>query len=173
MPQDWKCANIIPVFRKKAKSAANTYWPISLTSQVVKVLESVVCDNILKFFSSLSKLTWCSLKKSWLTNLLESYHDLIQLADNGSAVDIVFLDHKKAYDSVPHKKLICKLKDYWIPGNLLLWLMDLLHQRTQKITVEGTNSNWCRVISGVPQDSILGPLLFIIYNQKALITLCR
>lgn len=106
LPQYWKYANVIPVFKKGAKSIANKHRPISLISQVVKVFESIVCDNVLthynhKLFSS--KPTWFLPKKSYLTNLLESYNDWIQLADNGSVLDTVFLDYKKCFDRVPIK----------------------------------------------------------------------
>ena len=70
---------------------------------------------------------------------------------------------KKAFDSVPHCRLLHKLEGYGISGNLLLWLKDFLSQRYQRVTIDGAHSEWCSVISGVPQGSVLGPLLFIIY----------
>ena len=103
------------------------------------------------------------LRKSCLTNLLESFQDWIHSADGGFGVDIIYLDYKKAYDSVPHRRLLHKLEGYGVSGNLLSWLTDFLNQRYQRVTVDGAYSKWCSVISGVPQRSIFGPLLFIIY----------
>jgi len=78
-------------------------------------------------------------------------------------VDIIYLDYKKAFDSVPHRRLLHKLEGYGVSGNLLPWFTDFLNQRYQRVTVDGVHSKWCSVISGVPQGSVLGSLLFIIY----------
>ena len=73
------------------------------------------------------------------------------------------MDYKKAFDSVSHRRLLLKLEGYGVSGNLLSWLTDFLHQRYQRVTVDGVHSKWCKVLSGVPQGSVLGPLLFILY----------
>ena len=167
LPHDWKCANVIPVFKKGSKFAANNYRPISLTSQIVKILEYIVCDNIHKYFADNNFIHppqhGFVPRKSCLTNLLESFQAWIQSVDDGFGVDIIFLDYKKAFDSVPHRRLLLKLEGYGISGNLLSWITDFLYQRLQRVTVDGTHSKWCRVMSGVPQGSVLGLLLFVIY----------
>ena len=99
-------------------------------------------------------------RKSCLTNLLESFQDWIHSIDDGFGVYLFGL--QEAFDSVPHRRLLHKLEGYGISGNLL-WLTDFLNQIYQRVIVDGVHSRWCRVISGVPQGSVLGLLLFIIY----------
>ena len=83
--------------------------------------------------------------------------------ENGTDTDLVYLDFAKAFDLVSHNRLICKLHNYAISGHLLLWIRNFLSQRREQIRVNDTLSNWQNVTSDVPQDSIFGPVLFIIY----------
>ena len=107
-------------------------------------------------------------RKSCLTNLLESFQDWIHSVDGGFGVDIIYLDYKKAFDSMPHRRLLHELEGYGVCSDLLLWLTDFLNQRYQRVTVDGAHSRWCRVISSVPQRSVLGCLLFMIYIYNLL-----
>ena len=77
--------------------------------------------------------------------------------------DVIYLDFKKAFDSVPHQRLLCKLQGYRITGKLLDWIQECLCHRQQRVIVGGCASHWCEVKSGVPQGSLVGPLLFILY----------
>ena len=89
--------------------------------------------------------------------------DWTEALDKNLQVDTVYLDFRKAFDSVPHKRLIKKLEKYGITGNLLKWLKNFLNERKQRVVINGKSSKWSDVLSGIPQGSILGPLLFIIY----------
>jgi len=102
-------------------------------------------------------------KKSRFTNLLKTFEAWTDALDSGFGVDVVYWDYSKAFNSVLHLWLIKKLKGYGIRGNLLLWLERFLHNRSQRVVLNGTESQWSDITSGVPQRSVLGPLIFVLY----------
>ena len=104
--------------------------------------------------------------KSCLTNLLETLEDITSCLNNGEGVDLVFLDYRKAFDSVPHKRLIHKLSTYGFGETFTKWITDFLIGRTQTVSIRGKFSQPAVVLSGVPQGSVLGPLLFILYVNE-------
>jgi len=116
-------------------------------------------------------------KKSCFTNLLATFEDWTSTLDQGYGVDVIYLDYSKAFDSIPHQSLLCKLEAYGICGNLLSWLSNFLSNRLQRVTINGCLSEWTNVQSGVPQGSVLGPLLFILYDpwpyQRRSKNICR
>ena len=124
LPQDWKDAIITPLHKKGEKEFASNYRPISLTSIVCKVMESIIKDDILAYMVSNKLLT--NLQhgfvpgKSCQSNLLLMLNFLTELIENGNDADLVYLHFAKAFDSVPHNRLICKLHNYRISGHLLL-----------------------------------------------------
>ena len=102
-------------------------------------------------------------KRSTLTQLLQTTHDFTSNLEEGLTTHLATLDFSKAFDKVPHKRLLSKLNTYGIRHLLLAWIRNFLTQRTQQVVCDGEKSVPKKVISGVPQGTVLGPLLFLLY----------
>ena len=167
LPREWKDANVTPVYKKGPKSSANNYRPISLTSVCCKVLEKLIRDAVLdhmlqnKFLSD--KQHGFVHGRSCTTQLLKVIDLWTEILDQGGAIDSVYLDFAKAFDSVPHERLLVKLASYGIGGHVLQWIRQFLTGRRQRVAVAGDFSTWIEVLSGVPQGSVLGPTLFVCF----------
>lgn len=167
VPDDWRDANVVPIFKGGNRSNASNYRPVSLTSQISKIFESIARDEMVNFFEKhkVIRNTQHGFRKgkSCLTNLLVFLDRLTRYMDEGASMDVIFLDLAKAFDKVPHRRLIQKLEKHGIGGKLKRVIENWLANRRQRVCIRGTMSGWRRVLSGVPQGSVLGALLFLVY----------
>ena len=167
IPSKWKEANICSIYKKGNKNDPANYRPVSLTCVCCKVLEHIIHSHVMKFLDANNILNDSQhgfrAKRSTETQLLITVNDLAKNVDQSSTISIAILDFSKAFDKVPHQRLLSKLSSHGIHSNLLSWFESFLSGRIQQVLCDGETSDPKPVISGVPQGTVLGPLLFLLY----------
>lgn len=167
LPEDWKRSQVVPIHKGGPVEEPANYRPVSLTSVILKVLERIIRDRIVEHLTGNNLLSAAQhgfrRNKSCLTNLLCFLDEVTDRMDRGEDVEVCYLDFQKAFDSVCHRLLLRKLEIYGIEVRIRNWIREFLTDRTFYVEVEGRRSGQMRAVSGVPQGSVLGPLLFLVY----------
>ena len=167
IPPVWKLAHVTPVFKKGKSSDLGNYRPIALTCTLCKIMESCIKDELMKYLLDHSLITrhqhgFIS-RRSTCTQLLECIQDWQFELTNKITTDVLYIDFARAFDSVVHSKLLVKLESYGIGYELLNWFRNFLTGRSQMVAIDGHLSTSVNVMSGVPQGSVIGPILFILF----------
>ena len=167
VPLDWKRTNIVPLFKKGDRSTPSNYRPVSLTCICSKLLEHIVYSHIHAHLTKYNVL--CDQqhgfhqRRSCETQLLLTVNDFTENLNKNDQTDVILLDFSKAFDKVSHQHLFHKLAHYGIRGNLLDWIKHFIFQRSQCVVIEGQQSGSAAITSGVPQGTVLAPLLFLCF----------
>ena len=166
-PSEWKLAKVSPIFKKGAKTDSNNYRSISVITIVSKIFEKIIYDQLYAYLNNNNLLNNCQSGfrslHSTLTALLEATNNWSLNIDNGLINGVIFIDLKKAFDTIDHNILLRKLSTYGFDENFLKWFEPYFDKRSQRCNVNGYISGTNQITCVFPQGSILGPLLFLIY----------
>lgn len=168
LPHIWKIAMVTPVFKNKGTpDDVNNYRPISVTSVICKLLEKIIVKHLNNFILENNILykyqSGFQSGDSTTNQLVEIYNTIVSNLDKGKDIRFIFCDISKAFDRVWHEGIILKLKQYGISSQIINWVKNYLWNRKQKVVLDGFTSSLGPTNSGVPQGSVLGPFLFLLY----------
>ena len=167
VPDDWKQANIAPIFKKEERYCPSNYRPVSLTCVCSKLMEHIISKHLLNHLEAnniiFDKQHGFRKKRSPDAQLLAFTQDILANLRGGRQTDVIIMDFAKPFDKVPHHRLIQKLERYGITGPVNTWIENFLKDKKQRVACESIYSDWAPVISEVPQGSVIAPILFLIY----------